>query len=342
MVYRDTVERSTEYLRQALPLMARQEAALHPVSYAVWYDYVAQHTPALRAAVDRCLQRDGRLDEASTEALYRQHIAEVDPRTAQRVADGFQKILTGMAESAAQAGDETARFGSSLSRLSEALGSGTAAHDAEALAEMLQGTRQMTQAVEALQSRLEESQHEIGLLREEVRRARSESLLDSLTGLANRRAFDERLATCLATADFAQAQRTPCLVVSDIDHFKHINDSYGHGFGDQVLRAVGQVLKTCAPQESLAARIGGEEFAILLPGAGLDEARSLAEKVRRAVAGSRIRRHGTQETLARVTLSLGVTLHRTGEGVREFLERADQAMYASKSAGRDRVTVASA
>jgi diguanylate cyclase len=342
MRYQDTVERSTEYLRQALPLMARQEAALHPVSYAVWYDYVAQRTPALRDAVDQHLKRDGQLDESSTEAIYRKHIAEIDPQTAQRMTDGFHRVLTGMAESAAQAGDQTARFGSSLTRLSERLGAGTPGHDAQALSEMLQGTREMSEAMGLLQSRLAQSQEEIAVLREEVRRARHESLLDSLTGLANRRAFDQRLAACLAASEVAGAATMPCLVVSDIDHFKRINDDFGHNFGDQVLRAVGEILKACAPGEGMTARIGGEEFAILLTDVGLPEARTLAEKIRQAVASSRIRRHGAQETLARVTLSLGVTFHRTGEGMREFLERADRAMYASKSGGRDRVTVMAA
>jgi diguanylate cyclase len=339
MIYQDSIERSTEYLRQALPIMARQEAALHPVSYAVWYDYVAQRTPALRAAVEQYLQRDGKLDESSTEAIYRQHIAEVDPQTAQRVTDGFNRVLSGMAESAAEAGDQTARFGSSLTRVSERLENGGAGYDAQALKELLEGTREMSAAVGVLQSRLSQSECEITLLREEVRRARHESLLDSLTGLANRRAFDQRLAACLAASEITGSRGAPCLVVSDIDHFKRINDDFGHNFGDQVLRAVGEILKACAPGEGMAARIGGEEFAILLPEAALPDAQTLAEKIRHTVAASRIRRHGAQETLARVTLSLGVTLHRAGESVREFLERADKAMYASKSGGRDRVTV---
>jgi diguanylate cyclase len=339
MIYQDTVERSTEYLRQALPLMARQEAALHPISYAVWYDYVARRTPELRTAVDQLLGREGHLDETSTEALYRKHIAEIDPQTAQRMADGFHRVLNGMAASAAEAGDQTARFGSSLSRLSERLGD--AGHD-QAVSELLAGTREMSAAMDALQTRLAESQQEIATLREEVRRARHESLLDSLTGLANRRAFDQRLAACLAASEVAATGRVPCLVVSDIDHFKRINDDFGHNFGDQVLRAVGEILKACAPGEGMAARIGGEEFAILLTDMELPEAQTLAEKIRQTVAASRIRRHGAQETLARVTLSLGVTFHRAGESVREFLERADRAMYASKSGGRDRVTVMAA
>jgi len=135
------------------------------------------------------------------------------------------------------------------------------------------------------------------------------------------------------------ASVAPCLVTADIDHFKRINDTYGHSFGDQVLRAVAQVVKACTGQHYVAARTGGEEFAILMPGSSVPDAATLAEKIRSAVSRSRIRRQGAEETLAKVTLSLGVTLYRAGEEMREFLERADRALYTSKEQGRDRVTV---
>lgn len=345
MNYSDTLERSTEYLRMALPLMSKQATALHPISYAVWYDYVAKRTPELRLAVDSHLARHGQLDEAVTEALFRQYVTEIDPQAAKKVADGFQRILNGMAVSAAEAGDQTAKYGSSLTKLNDILQASDAhqgEHAPQAVADMLQSTREMNATMADLQRSLEDSQREISVLREEVLRTRHESLVDSLTGLANRRAFDQQLSLCLTGAQLGGANDMPCLVTADIDHFKRVNDTYGHSFGDQVLRAVAQVLKACAGQDSVAARTGGEEFSILLPRAMLPDATSMAEKIRSAVSRSRIRRQGADEALAKVTVSLGVTLYRAGEEVREFLERADRALYASKAGGRDRVTVMAA
>lgn len=340
MKYEDSIERSAELLRLALPLMTRQAAGLHPVSYALWYDYVARNNPALRAEVDARLSRDGQLDEASTRELYGRHLAEVDADTAQRIAEGFQNVLGDMAHSAAQAGDQTARFGGALTRLSAAL-ERTPVGDPGAVAEALADTRQMQASMGSLQDRLLASQQEITRLREEVRRARREAQEDTLTGLANRRAFDERLAACLAESA-ADPQAAPCLLMGDIDHFKKINDNYGHGFGDQVLKAVATLLKGHAPEGSLVARVGGEEFALLLPGTDAPRARALAESIRQRIAAARIRRQHTDETLARVTLSLGVTRHCAGESTREFMDRADRAMYASKRDGRDRVTLLAA
>ena len=335
MKYEVSVERSAELLRLALPMMSKQAAALHPISYAVWYEYVGQTNPALRAAIDQVLATHGKLDEAGTQALFRQHVAEIDPDTGQRVADGFQRVLSSMAESAAQAGDQTAKFGTSLSRLRTEPGSS----DNTLVGEVLGHTRDMQASMARLQKRLDDSLSEINNLRSEVQRARHEALVDSLTGLANRRAFQERLAACLAEHAADTRQVAPCLVAGDIDHFKLINDRYGHGFGDQVLRAVGQILKSVVAEPGMAARVGGEEFILLLPAAPLADAEQVAERVRATVAASRVRRKGGEVIGERLTISLGVTHYLTGEAMGDFVDRADRALYESKNAGRDRVTV---
>lgn len=333
MQYDEGIERSTELLRRALPLMSRQAAGLHPISYAVWYDYVAQTNPDLRAAVDAVVARDGQLDEASTRELFKRHVADIDPDTVQRMTDGFVQVLSGMAQTALAADTQTASFGESLGKLSADLQSG-AVPELAAVADVLARTQQMQQTMGQLRTRLDDSQREIERLREEVRRARHEAAVDALTGLLNRRAFDQQLATFVLAP---QGATGPCLLVGDIDHFKAVNDTWGHGFGDQVIRAVAEVLKGLAPEGTPAARIGGEEFALLLPSSTLADAQALAEKIRLRIGASRIRRQGSAETVARVTLSLGVVRHQPGESASALMERADRALYAAKEGGRDRV-----
>src|SRR5574337_1124426 len=116
MKYEHSIERSAELLRRALPLMSRQGAPLHPVSYAVWYAYAADDPAALRQAVDAHLARHGTLDEAATQAIYRQYLADLDPDTAIRVADGVRRVLSGISNSAAAASEQTTQFGQSLDR----------------------------------------------------------------------------------------------------------------------------------------------------------------------------------------------------------------------------------
>jgi diguanylate cyclase len=339
MRYLDSMERSTDVLRQALQLMKRHGSALHPVNYTLWYEYVRGENPALRAAMDRYLSQHLQLDTPMAEALYKRFVTGngLDATLIERTAEGVSTVLTGMAESAARAGDQTAQYGTSLTRLSQELAGST---HSPAVEEMLQTTRQMQIAVAEMQQRLSDNQNEIGQLRIELRRVHEESRMDSLTGLANRRAFDQHLATCLAEANTpARRYQRPCLLIADIDHFKRINDTYGHPHGDEVLRAIGAILKDATPEDCRAARIGGEEFAVLVPTRSLSEARILAETLRVRVAAARVPRQTPDAATTRVTLSLGLTLFQPGETGAAFMERADQALYTSKDSGRDRVTV---
>ncbi len=381
-----SIERSTELLRLALPWMSRQAAGLHPVSYAVWFDYVARTNPPLRAAIDEHLAREGALDEFATHALFARHVADVDPEAAQRVADQMQRVLGGIAETTGAAGAHAARYSASLAQLAGALARGDTARGiegdagpgiarnvpvprklADVVAEVIADTGTMRSQIGSLQQRLADSRREIDRLRDEVRRAREDALRDSLTGLSNRRAFDQALAACLsaptpaATARVASAAieaakapsagrapaavppatpapvaRGPWLLMADIDHFQRINDVYGRDFGDQVLQAVAEAMRTLVPAGATLARVDGEAFALLVPELDAVGALALAERVRAHIGGARIRRpdHGEAE---RVTLSMGVAGARTGEAPQALLERADAALRQAKDGGRDRV-----
>ncbi|MCV2358990.1 MULTISPECIES: GGDEF domain-containing protein [Roseateles] len=348
MKYHDSMARSAEHLRAALPLMTKQRAALHPASYAVWYEFVSGSNPKLNQALQIHTAGGNTLDEAQTWALYREHVCDLDPALGGKIADGFSQVLDSMATSAAQAGQESARFDNSLSAWVEQLLSNPPAQtQADVLQELLSGTREIRGALSELQQRLDSSQGEIHSLREEVQRARGEALLDALTGLANRRAFDQHLQQCTSNPP-GDSALAPCLVLGDIDFFKQVNDSYGHAFGDRVLRAVAQTLKGVAAQAdkgqetTIAARVGGEEFAMLLPSGNLQQAQAMAETMRSCVAASRIRRGDTEQDIRRVTISLGVTQLRAGECAETFFKRADRALYASKHTGRNCVTVLAA
>ncbi len=341
MRYHETSEKSAEFLRLALQRMAGQDAPLNPVSYAVWYEYVAGINPRLSAEID-ALSRDGaRLSGEATYALYRKHIAELDEEASRRISTKVQRIVDQVSESAAQAGDRASRFGSTLERLSESLEQpGQAGNASGSLGDVLRDTREMQQAIGELRSRLDESRREAERLKLEVTRAREEALVDALTGLTNRKGFDRAIEACLSETN-PQAPG-PCLLMLDIDHFKRFNDTYGHLFGDKVLRALGKSLKSNVKGKDTAARYGGEEFAVLLPQTPLAGAAGLAETLRKTVAAGRVKRIDSDETVGNITVSIGVASFNPGETAVEFIARADCALYASKSQGRNRVTVAQA
>ena len=158
---------------------------------------------------------------------------------------------------------------------------------------------------------------------------------DALTGLPNRRHFFE---VGLASATVAGPDAVLSVLLLDIDHFKSINDSFGHPVGDEVLRELASRCRGLLRGHDLIARIGGEEFAVILPGTGPAEATEIAERLRMAFAGSPV---ATQGGEVRVTISLGgAMLSATGETFEVLLKRADAALYEAKRGGRNRVEFA--
>ncbi len=189
-------------------------------------------------------------------------------------------------------------------------------------------------AIEALNARLVEQVEVIERLRGELA---EEAARDSLTGLHNRRHLDRALR-----ADLASRPRTGRLavLVVDVDHFKSVNDRFGHAAGDHVLTAVAATLAGAVREGDTAARLGGEEFVLVLPGAGRAQAVERAEQVRRTVAAARHPVHGGEVV---VTVSIGIAVcPADGATAAALLEAADRALYTAKATGRDRVVVAGA
>ncbi|MBV9774823.1 MAG: sensor domain-containing diguanylate cyclase, partial [Gemmatimonadetes bacterium] len=160
--------------------------------------------------------------------------------------------------------------------------------------------------------------------------------LDSLTGLPNRRVFEERLTS--TASHFERYQRPFSLVILDVDHFKKFNDTWGHEVGDRVLQHVSALLRTAVREVDVPARLGGEEFVVLLPETPLMPAVEVAERIRRMIEGRPLVWNGRPLP---VTVSLGVaTCPDSLADPTELLAAADAALYRSKAAGRNRTTAA--
>lgn len=187
------------------------------------------------------------------------------------------------------------------------------------------------QALEASQAEAAAAAAALKLANAELERL---SMTDALTGLANRRAFDQRLAD-----EVSRARRHGtklALLVADIDHFKRYNDLHGHPQGDVALRTVAAVLARQARRGGeMVARLGGEEFALLAPGTDAQGAERLAQRCVQAIAAEALP-HGGSPTADHVTLSMGWALLGAVDSAASLLKRADQALYAAKAAGRAR------
>ena len=178
-----------------------------------------------------------------------------------------------------------------------------------------------------------ERTQQLVLLRQKIDRLRADADLDSLTGLANRRRFRVALAR---EVERWRRYRAPCaLLMLDIDHLKAVNDKYGHPVGDMVIRQIAQTLREVSRDNDIAARLGGEEFALLLAGVELQHAVAAAERLRMVLRGKSV------EGIGAVTVSIGVAgCPENATSERMLYSASDGALYVSKNAGRDRVSVA--
>ena len=156
---------------------------------------------------------------------------------------------------------------------------------------------------------------------------------DSLTRLANRRAFDDKLVSLY---DNPMALSLTSLIIADIDHFKRINDTFGHPVGDKILATVASIIRSNLPRDVFVARTGGEEFAIIVEGQTEDEALQICERIRRVLETTPFKNSKTGVNYGPVTISLGLCMASEAADAGELYSRADVALYSAKSAGRNR------
>ena len=187
-----------------------------------------------------------------------------------------------------------------------------------------------------LQNQLHKYYQQINSLRQELLVTKNQAEKDPLTELHNRRRFEAYFAKLLEK--FRQEKSPFSLIILDIDNFKNINDTHGHLVGDDVLIALANILKNFINKNHFTARIGGEEFAILLPDITLDEAAKIAEKLRVTVANRSV---DLEDGKLDFTVSLGVTQAKKSDTMQSIIKRADDALYESKRNGKNRVTIQS-
>ena len=195
-------------------------------------------------------------------------------------------------------------------------------------------TRKSIDETRTLEANLRESRNDMNALRETLQAVRTESLTDALTGVANRRRFDDVFLTAIANAPKTMAPIS--LMMVDIDRFKLFNDTHGHRAGDQVLRLVAMTIRQHLPKDATAARYGGEEFAVILPGYRTTHARQLADKIRRMLSAKDLVKVSSGTSLGRISASIGIAQLAPDDTPASLIERADRCLYTAKRAGRDR------
>ncbi|MBS0536407.1 MAG: GGDEF domain-containing protein [Proteobacteria bacterium] len=324
------MDETVSMARRALDLIVEKNLPATPPIFELFFHYTTGSYLRLNAELDHLLSRGEMISAEIVEDLRSRHLpAALDAQRLSEARAQFGSTVGRTSDTFDMALQASNRFDAQLSEAGSTLRSPDdnnriAGHFATL-------TESMRENVSDFRARLVEAMREFSSLLADLEKAKLESLTDELTGVSNRRHFDDFLERHIAKPG---ADPTS-LVFADVDHFKKVNDQYGHLVGDQVLRLIATTIRHSVREADFVARLGGEEFVIVLPGAPLSVAKALAENIRVSVAAKSLVRRSTGERLGNVTLSLGVATYRSGMSARDILKRSDECLYSAKDRGRN-------
>ncbi len=322
------------------PMAIMHELGIEPTphNYELFFAYCEDLNPSLNNALRPYIEDGAKWSEAEGKALHTKHIA--DDRLAKvlgATTEGVSKELKLAMQVLAETGKDAANYEKIL------IGAGG---DLQKVADprsirdivdhLVAETANMQERSRALEKKLAETNEQVETLQTNLDQVKIEAMTDSLSGLSNRKRFDEVLREESKNAH--KSGEPMALVLCDIDHFKRFNDTWGHQTGDQIIRFVSSTLKRHVAKHHMPARYGGEEFALIMPETEMSSAIEIAEIIRTKIERKKLVRKSTNEDLGRVTISMGVAMLKETDEVEDIIERADKALYTSKQNGRNRLS----
>jgi len=313
--------------------MEQYEIPATPDNYALWYEYHAGYCSNLRRTIDIIISNNAGFDERVLHDLNATFFssareAQAIRETSLRVQDTL-KDLIGLADSSRM---DAHRFGATLNGVAN-VHFGKSIESLKDLIQNLVGeTQRMATRSEHAGVRLRESAGKIEALERNLEKAIRDATIDPLTGVANRKSFEAAMRKL--AGDAMNNGEELALLMIDVDHFKNVNDTWGHQTGDMVLRHVAQMLQQSVRGEDHVARYGGEEFAVMLPRTDTESAVVVGQNIRHALGRASLRVE-TAPPITPVTISIGVSCYEPGDQLSEWVNRSDAALYRAKREGRN-------
>ena len=334
-IYTDAAQQASENLRRVLPLINQHKTPVNPVNYAVWYEYVSGSNQALSDAIDTRLDKNEPITTEVTQNLYEKYVLMGMPERLEKANNGITLVVNNTLKNLNKAESTAGECAADLSNTENVLENCTDIEVLKAVVhDILSNTQTLTASSNELKQELAKSSREMKRLSSELATVKEIARIDGLTGLLNRGAFDkELLALC------KKSEGSIALIMFDLDHFKQLNDTFGHVVGDKVLQFFSSLLKKHAGNNHITARYGGEEMAMILFDVSQRQAVDMAEGIRTELADSKLKQKQNDQTLGQTTVSAGVSLFQLGDTPNSLIDRADKALYLSKENGRNQVNV---
>jgi diguanylate cyclase len=329
-------EYATSVAEEAMRLMAEQRVPTTPNNFQVWFKYSLGSSPELKRTIDILIGNKRKFDAATNRDLFATYAGSqivAEEAVLNNASQQLHSVMTSARQFLKTAIADNRTQIKSISDVADRTAAGV---DPRPLVEELMSelAKAASRAVK-LEASFGEKTRELDTIRDSLNKSEQRARTDTLTGLANRRAFDEFFRNAQIAA--MEKGETISILLIDIDYFKQFNDNFGHGVGDQVLRLVAKVLRERVREIDLPARYGGDELIAVLPGADLAACTAVAERMRRSISECQITRRSTGEILPGITVSIGVGQFQFGETMADLIDRCDRALYLAKKSGRNLV-----
>ncbi|MCP4020891.1 MAG: GGDEF domain-containing protein [Desulfobacteraceae bacterium] len=337
MKYTDNESQAGEYLRLTLSLLSKLKLVANPMNYTVMYEYASGHNAELRQVVDKCLKKSKSITDEQIIEFYNKFIESKEQVLITKLLAGMNSILKEVSSHIIDVEGDFDGHGKKLGDLAVQINEVKDHNDIKDIVDLIVcETKELVISGKQLQERMKMTSEDLKVLNQELKKSQKEAQTDLLTGLINRRGLDLRLEAELKKAFSTKLPFS--VIMADIDHFKRVNDTYGHLVGDSLLKGLSNLFKTKLKRGGdVAGRFGGEEFLFLLPATKLGDAKIVANKIKLAVSTKEWNFNDSGIKLSRMTISMGVAMYKTNESLQDFIDRADKALYQAKKNGRDLV-----
>lgn len=327
---------SQEILRLILVELNSLNLPPNPIFFTLLYERALKRDASLNKDLDDAINSPGGLTSDRAQEIFDTHLLNGAIKEMSKAQNTLLRIIRNVMMQMLSTGNEFSNYAVSLGDFARKIDRSDSVQDLRMLtAELIEDSRTVERSSQETSDRLTNAGDQISKLKEELEAARRDARTDPLTGLPNRRGLNDLIQQKIN--EFIQTKTEFCLILADIDHFKRINDSYGHLVGDKILRFVARTLMSNIKGQDTVIRYGGEEFAILLPDTRYEGGLIVAQHLRQKISAARLRLAESGRNLGGLTISLGVACVGFNDTPDTLLRRSDDALLMAKSEGRDRV-----
>lgn len=321
-----------KYARLANNLLDEHKLSPSPINYSILYLYCSKTYSKLTIQVDLLLQTQG-LNDTALNSLYEEHVLQVD-KLDEEVLSPLSESIGNMLNKLELQLNSEEKAVNDLQKIDQSLASKVTEssikeNSLQQIVNYVQHTvNESVQKHKALSTQISNTNSEINELKSKLSEAKKEAISDALTGFLNRRGCDIKLAEL----DIEDVHSS---LVIDIDHFKSVNDNFGHQIGDKVIQKVAHSIQSQLSEEDIAVRYGGEEFLVVAVNQPIEKAVDVAERIRLAIGKLKLKQKNSDNFLPQISVSIGISDTKNNEHWKHVIEKADKALYQAKNSGRN-------